>query len=364
MASFKKDFLLPLVLLLIGIFLLLATLEVFPLRKCWPGIIIILGCVACIYYLIQENNDRKKQSPENISNILSDPEIEKIEQKLKDIEHKVFEGGKSELLRFIRRQGIFLSVVVTVIGFFGISSYVDKIFMDVKVESEIYKKSLEVYNTRLEKGLSELKIGMKKVTNFTEMVDKIVASTETNLTKLDSLTNQLNKNIAAIRDTTELAKRKLQKDMEWNEEKINNLSDLVKKLSSELQKVSQEKKKLEIAIDQFNERTDEIDSEQKQFKENINYTINVYYSTMNKDRALRYKNILESLGFNVIEQLLADLEAGIWEYFSRSVSYNGNNNVFDKANELVKIDEFRDFEVKKNNKQPISNYSLRLWIID
>jgi len=337
MASSRRILLLSLALILIGIFLLLITASVLTLKNGWPLILILVGV---LIYIFQDSLNRttegiKSPSQDNSNKILinSQNELERMH---------LLELVKQDFLRWIKRYSIILTVLISLIGFFGVRSYVDSVFTDVKVQSEIAKKSLY-----------DLNIGLEKVSNFTMKVDSL----EKKLVMVDDLSNQLDRKVIALNDTTERLRRTVQKDWELNERRISSLNNL-------LRPISQESIELQRAFDQYRETAAEIDSEKIMYKENSNYTITINYSRRNEAKALRYEKTLQNLGFKVRKELLTDARLILLRRYSNRVTYNGRQNLLTKGDEIIQKLSLRDFQIERDPKHPESDFLLTVWLLD
>lgn len=332
---------LPLVFLLLGLFFLLTTTGLLSLEKWWPIIVIIIGFMIYFNYLIQYKRTKNEKSslPKNTVSIPDNSEIEKIEWRL-------FVDVRNDLLRYFKQYSIFLMVIISVMGFFGIKSYINSIFTPIIVQSKILEKKYKDYNDRLDQGLNKLDVGLSKISNFKLKVDSL----ENKILNAASIGK-------ALKDTTELVRRTMQKERELNDKRISSLNSL-------LQQISKERTEAKRAFDQYKQTISEIENEKKIYEENSDYTIIIKYSSDNESRASKFKDFLFNRGYNIRLEKLTDIQVPFLRKYSKRITYNGIKKISNKASVIIQQLNLSDFSVYKDATHQKSNFLLTIWLID
>ena len=144
--SLKKYILfISIAMILVGIFLLVISTQTISFNKGWPLIFILIGILFYIYIVIfiKSQDEKEKNSISNDDRV-------------------VLESVKNEFMHWIKREGLIVTIMIVLLGFFGIRSYLDSFFIDVKLQSK-----------EVEKKMVKLNEGLKIVDKFTIKIDLI-----------------------------------------------------------------------------------------------------------------------------------------------------------------------------------------------
>lgn len=340
MISLKKFFplsSLALLLILFGVFLLLLTLPIITLVQGWPIILILIGIGIFIHVVFFTEAKNK------IKSVLSENDDKTSIQNKEELERvQLLDLIKQDFLNWLKREGFIFIAIITLMGIFGIKSYTDSIFTDVKVQSEISKKSVQ-----------DLNIGLEKVSYFNTEVDSL----KQELVMVVDSKDQINREVTALKDTIEHVRKTIQKDIQLIERRISSSDTL-------LRQISQKSIDLERLYKQYEERANAIESERIRYREYSNYTITINYSRRNEARALGYKEILQNLGFKVKEELLTDAKILFLKKYSYRVTYNGTQDVLNKADKIIEQLGLHNFEIERDQTQQESDFMLTIWLVD